>query len=64
LIDEEDLMMHPDIEAAINQIDAALFGGDTFIDEKNNAELNGHLGRWARGLAEAREIAAEVADEA
>ena len=47
--------MHPKIEDAIQQIDAALFNGDTFDDEGHRATLQEYVDRWQRQLRELSE---------
>ena len=42
--------MHPKVEQAIQEIDAAVFSGDTFEDAEARAELIGYLERWLREL--------------
>lgn len=41
-------MIHPDVEAAFETIDAAMFSGDTFFTDKGRAMLREYLGRWNR----------------
>jgi len=43
-------MMHPSIVEAIDEIDAAVFSGDTFIDKEHRAQLREQMARWERGL--------------
>lgn len=40
--------MHPRVAEAFEQIDAALFNGDTFDDPENEKHLFEYLGRWLR----------------
>lgn len=42
--------MHPSTARAFDEIDAALFSGDTFLSRDNAAHLRRFLGRWDRGL--------------
>lgn len=42
--------MHPKVAGAIQEIDAALFNGDTFDDPDDRAELSSYVERWAREL--------------
>ena len=42
--------MHPSIVKAIDEIDAAIFSGDTFEDKRYRAQLRGQMARWERGL--------------
>jgi hypothetical protein len=44
--------MHPNVARAIQEIDAAVFNGDTFEDPEARAELQSYLERWTRRLAE------------
>ena len=44
--------MHPSVERAIQEIDAAVFNGDTFEDPEARIELKAYLERWMRRLAE------------
>lgn len=58
--------MHPRVTEAIQQIDAALFNGDTFFDDEARAELLEYVERWARqipvvaGIAATREASIKV----
>lgn len=42
--------MHPKVAGAIQEIDAALFNGDTFDDPDDRAELTRYVRRWAKEL--------------
>lgn len=42
--------MHPKVAGAIQEIDAALFNGDTFDDPDDRAELTAYVETWAREL--------------
>lgn len=42
--------MHPKVAGAIQEIDAALFNGDTFDDPDDRAELVAYVERWSREL--------------
>lgn len=44
------MTMHPKVEGAIQEIDAALFNGDTFDNPDDRAELMAYVERWARAL--------------
>jgi hypothetical protein len=44
--------MHPSVIQAIQEIDAAVFSGDTFEDPEARAELQAYVERWTRYLAE------------
>lgn len=53
-------MMHPKVKQALEEIDAAVFNGDTFEDANNRAELMGTIARWQRELgAEAPDSVAD-----
>jgi hypothetical protein len=51
--------IHPKVEEGIQQIDAALFNGDTFDDAENRAHLKGYVERWLRRIEEDEKHAAE-----
>jgi hypothetical protein len=42
--------MNPKVEAAIQEIDAAVFSGDTFEEPTARAELLEYARRWIREL--------------
>lgn len=42
--------MHPKVEHAIQEIDAALFNGDTFDKPKARKEISYYVMRWANHL--------------
>jgi len=42
--------MHPHVAHAIQEIDAALFNGDTFDDPDMRDELLEYIARWTRQL--------------
>jgi aminoglycoside phosphotransferase (APT) family kinase protein len=44
--------IHPAVVEAIQQIDAALFNGDTFDDPENRAELKRYVESWLRCIEE------------
>jgi hypothetical protein len=44
--------MHPKVAGAIQEIDAALFNGDTFDDLDDRAELVSYVEKWAKELAD------------
>lgn len=44
--------MHARLSAAIQEIDAAVFGGDAFADPAARAELLSYVARWTRELAD------------
>ena len=43
--------MHPKVKQAIQEIDAAVFSGDTFEEPEAKAELLRHATRWVRELS-------------
>lgn len=42
--------MHPKVAGAIQEIDAALFNGDTFENSGDRAELTAYVEKWAQEL--------------
>ncbi len=40
--------MHPSVENALEEIDAAIFTGDSFIQKENRMKLREYLERWER----------------
>lgn len=42
--------MHPNLERAINEIDAAVFNGDVFEDPDERAEIVEYIERWCKRL--------------
>lgn len=42
--------MHPKLLHALEQIDAAVFNGDTFDDPGDLEELTDYINRWVRHL--------------
>lgn len=42
--------MHPKVAGAIQEIDAALYNGDTFDDPDDRAELTAYVEKWAQEL--------------
>lgn len=46
------MRIHPAVEEALQQIDAALFNGDTFDDPQDRAYLRGYVERWLRRIEE------------
>jgi len=43
--------LHPKVAAALEEIDAAVFSSDTFIDAENRSSLTEYMTRWQRELA-------------
>jgi len=54
--------VHPDVEEAIDQIDAAVFSGDTFVDQTARQQFRDMLARWERGLKSFDELDEEEDD--
>jgi hypothetical protein len=52
--------LHPKVENALQEIDAAMYSGDTFIDGANIQMLQGYLDRWNRCLVEHRATLKEI----
>lgn len=48
--------LHPSTAQAFDEIDAALFSGDTFLSEANASVLENFIQRWSRGLEEMKGI--------
>lgn len=46
-------MIHPKVEAAFQEIDAAFFSGDTFEDEDARERVKFFLARWNKEVAKA-----------
>ena len=55
--------IHPSVTRAIDEIDAAIFSGDTFLNEENHAKMQKMLNRWQRGLNEHKETIEELKNE-
>jgi len=57
-------MIHPSVEEAIDQIDAAFFSGDTFRDQESAERIGYFLRRWQVELASIlNSLAEEIGDE-
>jgi len=54
--------MHPKVASAIEEIDAAVFSGDTFEDPAARALLLERMAAWTRELAPVEEPAEQVAE--
>lgn len=54
--------MHPKVAGAIQEIDAALFNGDTFDDADDRAELTAYVEKWAKELRTADDKMPEALD--
>lgn len=48
--------MHPKVASAIQEIDAAVFNGDTFEDPVACAELLEYMAAWAKELTPAEQV--------
>ncbi len=48
--------MHPNVKAAVEEIDAMVFSGDTLLNPHEAERFRELLARWGRGLAQADEI--------
>jgi len=46
-----------------DEIDAAMFSGDSFLKEANRKGLAEYIGRWQREMKQWKEIAAEQAEK-
>lgn len=55
--------VHPAVEEAIDEIDAAIFTGDAFINAENIKEMERMMTRWQRGLDSHKELIADIALE-
>lgn len=55
--------VHLSIIRAIDEIDAAIFSGNTFLDEENNAKMQKMLDRWQRELNEHKKIIEELKEK-
>jgi hypothetical protein len=51
------------VDGAIDEIDAALFSGDTFHDEEAIEDFRRIMERWERRLVEIKSILDEILDE-
>jgi hypothetical protein len=45
-----EVIVHPKLAQAIQEIDAAVFNGDTFEDSDARNELLAYMARWAKEL--------------
>lgn len=48
--------MNAEAERLIEEMDAALFSGDTFLSEEALQKLEEHLPRWQRHILELRDL--------
>lgn len=55
--------VHPAVAEAVDQIDAAVFSGDSFVDISNAIVLQQNIERWKRKLAEHMEVVIESLNE-
>ena len=51
------------VDGAIDEIDAALFSGDTFYDEEVIEDFRRIMERWERQLVEIKSTLDEILDE-
>jgi hypothetical protein len=51
------------VATAVEEIDAAIFSGDEFINNAKRHEMENILGRWQRGLAQMKQIAESALEE-
>ena len=51
------------VATAVEEIDAAIFSGDEFIDNAKRAEMEYILARWQRGLNQMKQLAEEILEE-
>ena len=54
----------PNLENAFQEIDAAMYSSDTFIDGANIQMMQGYLDRWNRCLVEHRATLKEILKDA
>lgn len=50
-----------DLEEWCEEIDAAMFSGDAFLEKVNRDLLEKYMARWKRGLKEQKKLAKELA---
>ena len=50
-------------DGPMDEIDAAIWDGDTFHNRENNAAFRKMMARWDRGLLEAETILTEIENE-
>lgn len=50
-------------DGPMDEIDAAIWDGDTFHNRENIAAFRKMMARWERGLLEAEDILAEIENE-
>lgn len=55
--------IHPHVDDPIDQIDAAVFSGDTFFDKDARAQFRDMMARWERGLKEFDRMDEELENE-
>lgn len=55
--------MHIKVKEAFDEIDAAVFSGDAFMDDEERARFRGLMARWERGLLSFDEISKRFADD-
>jgi len=52
--------MHQNIDNAFNEIDAAVFSGDDFIDDDNRDNFRKMMSRWEKELASFDKLSARL----
>ena len=52
-----------DLDEHLDNVDAAMFSGDTFMDRENIAELEVYIGRWQREIARNKLLLLELEEE-
>lgn len=57
------MSMHPSVARAFEEIDAAMFSGNTFMFPENLAVLEKYLGRWNRTLPSLQESVSDEDEE-
>lgn len=58
------MSLHPKVDEAFDEIDAAVFSGDSFHDPDNLAELERYIARWSREIAVIRKERIEAQNPA
>ena len=52
-----------DLDEHLDNVDAAMFSGDAFMDRENIAELEVYIGRWQREIARNKLLLLELEEE-